>query len=111
MARAGWEYRTSGSYTINSYGKPALTLQTLEGLLGDETMTRIMRTFARRYRFAHPTTADFIATVNEVDREGLPVVLRRDVLLERARGLHGRGGGGAARRLEGWSEGRTERSA
>ena len=51
---------------INSYGKPGLILQTLEGLLGDETMTRIMRTYARRYRFAHPTTADFIAVVNEV---------------------------------------------
>ena len=35
-------------------------------LVGDETMTRILRTYARRYRFAHPTTEDFIATVNEV---------------------------------------------
>lgn len=66
MARRGWEYRTADSYTLNSYGKPELTLQTLEGLLGDETMTRVLRTYARRYRFAHPTTADFIATVNEV---------------------------------------------
>jgi hypothetical protein len=51
---------------VNSYGKPALVLQTLEGLVGDETMTRILRTYARRFRFAHPTTQDFIATVNEV---------------------------------------------
>ena len=29
-------------------------------------MTRILRTYARRYRFAHPTTEDFIAVVNEV---------------------------------------------
>jgi hypothetical protein len=66
MARRGWEYRTADSYSLNSYGKPELALQTLEGLLGDETMTRVLRTYARRYRFAHPTTADFIATVNEV---------------------------------------------
>src|SRR6185295_4587889 len=66
MARAGWEYRAVEAYTLNSYGKPALSLQTLENLVGDETMTRIMRTYARRYRFAHPTTEDFIATVNEV---------------------------------------------
>jgi len=46
--------------------KPALSLQTLEGLVGDDTMTRILRTYARRYRFAHPTSEDFIATVNEV---------------------------------------------
>ncbi len=66
MARRGWEYRTQESYGLNSYGKPALSLQTLEGLVGEETMTRILRTYARRYRFAHPTSEDFIAVVNEV---------------------------------------------
>jgi len=66
MARPGWTYRTGKVYTLNSYGKPALVLQTLEAYVGDETMTRILRTYARRYRFAHPTTADFIAVVNEV---------------------------------------------
>jgi hypothetical protein len=69
MAKPGWTYRDAGSYGLNSYGKPALTLQTLEALVGDETMTRIMRTYARRFRFAHPTTADFIATVAEVTGE------------------------------------------
>jgi hypothetical protein len=66
MSRRAWEYLDTDSYGLNSYGKPALTLQTLEALVGDETMTRILRTYARRYRFAHPTTADFVATVNEV---------------------------------------------
>jgi hypothetical protein len=66
MARRGWEYRTSDAYSTNSYDKPALVLQTLEALIGDATMTRIMNSYARRFRFAHPTTEDFIATVNEV---------------------------------------------
>ena len=66
MARRGWEYASREAYTLNSYGKPALSLQTLEALVGDDTMTRILRTYARRYRFAHPTSEDFIATVNEV---------------------------------------------
>ena len=66
MARPAWAYRDAGSYSLNSYGKPALVLQTLEGLLGEETMLRVLRTYARRFRFAHPTTADFVATVNEV---------------------------------------------
>ena len=48
MARPGWTYRDRDSYRINSYGKPALTLQTLEGLVGEETMVRILRTFAKR---------------------------------------------------------------
>jgi hypothetical protein len=66
MVRRAWEYRSFESYRVNAYGKPALTLQTLEGLVGDDAMTRILRTYARRYRFAHPTTEDFMATVNEV---------------------------------------------
>jgi hypothetical protein len=66
MARRSWEYRTSDSYTLNSYDKPALTLLTLEALVGEPTMTRILRTYARSFRFRHPTTADFIAIVNQV---------------------------------------------
>jgi len=66
MARRAWEYRVSGSYGLNSYGKPALSLQTLEGLVGDEMMTRILRTYSRRHRFGHPETQDFIDVVNEV---------------------------------------------
>ena len=66
MAKSGWSYRDFGSYRVNSYGKPALVLQTLEGLLGEPTMLSVLRRYARRFRFAHPTTEDFIATVNEV---------------------------------------------
>ncbi|HXK10182.1 MAG TPA: M1 family metallopeptidase [Vicinamibacteria bacterium] len=66
MAKKAWTYRDGSSYGLNSYGKPALVLQTLEGLLGEETMVKVLRTYARRFRFAHPTTEDFIATVDEV---------------------------------------------
>ena len=66
MARKSWEYRTVDAYGLNSYGKPALSLQTLEALVGDDTMTRILRTYARRFRFGHPTSEDFIKVVNEV---------------------------------------------
>jgi len=66
MARRAWEYRTTASYGLNAYGKPALSLLTLERLLGEEAMTRVLRTYARRFRFGHPTAEDFIATVNEV---------------------------------------------
>jgi hypothetical protein len=66
MARRGWRYRVADSYTLNSYGKPALTFQTLEGFLGEEMMQKVLRVYARRFRFAHPATEDLIATVNEV---------------------------------------------
>ena len=66
MARPGWTYRDWLSYRVNSYGKPALALRTLENLLGEPTMLKVLRSYARRFRFAHPTTRDFVATVDEV---------------------------------------------
>ncbi len=70
MTRKAWTYRDGGSYGLNSYGKPALALQTLEGLLGEETMVKVLRTYARRHRFAHPTTEDFLQAVDEVTGGG-----------------------------------------
>ena len=64
MARRGWEYNQT--YGLNSYTKPALSLVMLERYLGEEMMYRVMRTYQFRYRFKHPTTQDFINTVNEV---------------------------------------------
>jgi hypothetical protein len=66
MARRSWDYRNADSYTVNAYSKPALTFQTLEGLLGEEAMNEVLQVYARRFRFAHPTTEDLIATVAEV---------------------------------------------
>jgi len=70
MAKKAWTYRDGGSYGLNSYGKPALVMQTLEGLLGEDTMLKVLRSYARRWRFGHPTTEDFLATVDEVTGGG-----------------------------------------
>ncbi|MEK6572540.1 MAG: M1 family metallopeptidase, partial [Bacteroidota bacterium] len=64
MARKGWEYYNSSG--LNAYTKPALSLYTLERFLGEDLMYRVMRTYHHRYRFKHPTSKDFINTVNEV---------------------------------------------
>ncbi len=59
------------SYTVATYAKPALALTTLENVLGEETMLAVMSTFFQRYRFAHPTTADFRAVAGEVSGRDL----------------------------------------
>jgi hypothetical protein len=46
--------------------RAATLLSTLEGLLGDPVWPRIMRTYHMRFRYKHPTKADFIGVVNEV---------------------------------------------
>lgn len=61
-----WDYVPPDVYSFYSYQKPALVLQTLEGLLGEQRMARLMRTYHERWRFKHPGSEDFFALVNEV---------------------------------------------
>jgi hypothetical protein len=60
-----WSY-SPGNYSFNSYARTALTLDTLESILGEETMARAMRTYHERFRFRHPSSDDFYATASEV---------------------------------------------
>jgi hypothetical protein len=58
-----------GSYGSNAYDKPALVLWSLEGYLGEETFSKIMKVYAGRYAFKHPKPKDFIEVVNEIAGE------------------------------------------
>jgi hypothetical protein len=61
-----WGFFNRGSYAANVYMRAATLLNTLERLLGEPSWSRIMRTYHMRFRFRHPTKADFIAVVNEI---------------------------------------------
>lgn len=65
-----WEF-TPGFYQTAVYSKPALLLSSLERLVGEDTMNRILRTYFERWKFRHPTTADFVSTVQEVSGKDL----------------------------------------
>ncbi|MDA1194434.1 MAG: M1 family metallopeptidase [Planctomycetota bacterium] len=64
--RRAWEYMTRRSYGNNSYRRPASSLRTIEGYLGEETMLRAMRAYCAKWRFKHPAPADFYAALDEV---------------------------------------------
>lgn len=66
MAQKAYDYVNSFSYAGITYGKTATVLLTLEGIIGEETMTRAMHTYFMRYRFTHPTKEDFLKTIEEV---------------------------------------------
>ena len=65
VIKDSWEYQRS-DYRTYSYSKPAMILLTLENYLGKTLMKKIMSTYFERYKFKHPTTDDFIHTVNEI---------------------------------------------
>jgi hypothetical protein len=66
VTRFAWKFRNEQSYGAVTYGKTATLLTTLEGIIGRETMGEAMRTYFQRYRFKHPTTEDFLRTIEEV---------------------------------------------
>jgi hypothetical protein len=66
VTRWAFNFRNSSSYSGVTYGKTATLLATLEGLIGHDTMDEAMRTYFQRYRFTHPTTEDFLRTIEEV---------------------------------------------
>ncbi|HEX2252906.1 MAG TPA: M1 family metallopeptidase, partial [Thermoanaerobaculia bacterium] len=72
-----WRYLTGGSYGLNSYDRPALVLTHLQGLLGAPVFHAAMREFFQRYRFTHPTTADFERTIQEVSGRDLDWFFRQ----------------------------------
>lgn len=60
-----WQYFPATGGVI-TYSKTALWLQTLENHLGWDAMQRVMAAYFERYRFRHPTPADFFSTANAV---------------------------------------------
>jgi hypothetical protein len=65
MVRPGWQYVDRASYGANSYTRPATLLRTLERLVEPARWWAFLREFHARARFRHPTTADFVALLEE----------------------------------------------
>jgi len=61
-----WKFYNRISYGLNVYQRASTLLYTLERLIGEDAMLRILRTFQMRFRYKHPHTDDFINVVNEI---------------------------------------------
>ena len=65
MSQPGWRFKHGGHREI-VYGKGAIGLHTLEGLLGERCFRTVVRTYYENTKFKHPSRLDFIAAVQEV---------------------------------------------
>jgi Peptidase family M1 domain len=77
IRQPSWSY--DNGYSFNSYSRPSLTLRTLEGLLGHGTMARVMRTYAERWRYRHPSSDDFYRVASEVAGRDLTPFFRQTI--------------------------------
>ena len=62
VAESAYAFGTGRAYGSLVYSRTATILNTLERVYGTDAMTRTMRTYARRYRFSHPTPDDLVDT-------------------------------------------------
>jgi hypothetical protein len=60
-----------GSYGATTYAKSSLVLLTLENMIGEKAVLHGLRVYFERYRFKHPTPADFTSTMNEAVGQNL----------------------------------------
>ncbi|HEY4432346.1 MAG TPA: M1 family metallopeptidase [Paenibacillus sp.] len=61
-----WKYAEADSYSRNVYIRGKLVLKDIERQVGTKAMNSIMSTYARKFRFKHPTTSDFQKVVEKV---------------------------------------------
>jgi hypothetical protein len=71
MITPSWGFRP-GSYSEIVYDKTDLVLETLDRLLGGGVLEQALGTYVGRFRFAHPTTADFLAVLRETAARARP---------------------------------------
>jgi hypothetical protein len=70
-ATSGRSYRQldGAAIRMNAYSKTALTLASAERSLGEKTWGAVMKTYATRWAFRHPTAEDFRTVVKETAGE------------------------------------------
>jgi hypothetical protein len=65
MYGKAWDFDQM-EYGAAAYAKPVLGLGTLERVLGEEMMLKILSTFFAQYQFSHPTTQDLRSVAEQV---------------------------------------------
>jgi len=66
---SSWKFSSSDGYAENVYMRGKLVLASLERQVGTKTMSKIMRTYFQKYKFKHPSFADFQKVVETVTKE------------------------------------------
>lgn len=71
ISQFGYKAYDRGAYRTIAYNKPELVLSTLEGVLGAQTMGKVLRTYFQEFKFKHPTAQDFEKVCEEVSGKKL----------------------------------------
>ncbi|MGO4180817.1 M1 family metallopeptidase [Paenibacillus sp. TAF43_2] len=68
LKQQSWSYASHSQYAENVYLRAKLVLIGIENQVGSRTMQKILRTYFQKYKFKHPSTADFQRVVEQVTK-------------------------------------------
>ncbi|OME74038.1 EnpEP protein [Paenibacillus sp. FSL A5-0031] len=68
LKQQSWSYTSHSQYAENVYLRAKLVLIGIENQVGSRTMQKILRTYFQKYKFKHPSTADFQRVVEQVTK-------------------------------------------
>jgi aminopeptidase N len=68
LKQPSWAYASHTQYAENVYMRAKLVLIGIENQVGSRTMQKILRTYFQKYKFKHPSTADFQRVVEQVTK-------------------------------------------
>ncbi|MBB3114667.1 hypothetical protein FHS18_006807 [Paenibacillus phyllosphaerae] len=68
LKQLSWSYHGHDSYAENVYMRAKLVLIGIEKQVGPTTMRKILRAYFQKYKFKHPSTADFQRVVEQVTK-------------------------------------------
>lgn len=66
LNQEAWKYSEKDAYTQNVYIRGKLVLKDIEKKIGTKAMENVLSSYAKSYRFSHPTTYDFQKTLERV---------------------------------------------
>ncbi|WP_203232178.1 M1 family metallopeptidase [Paenibacillus pinistramenti] len=66
LEQAAWKYGSSRNYALNVYTRGKLVLLDIERQIGTKQMNKVMKSYALKYRFQHPSTKDFQQVLEKV---------------------------------------------
>lgn len=69
LTQESWKFGSHEKYALNVYTRGKLVLLDIERIVGKQTMDKIMMTYAKKYRFKHPTTKNFQQVVEQVTKQ------------------------------------------
>jgi hypothetical protein len=68
LKQQSWSYGSHSQYAENVYMRAKLVLIGIQNQVGSRTMQKILRTYFQKFKFKHPSTADFQRVVEQVTK-------------------------------------------